>query len=180
MKKIATLLFLAFLLSIDCISQDLDSLNLDSAIAIPFFSQEQKFIGLVAGYNHHRNRLPEIGLSLRTVRFPSRSGCMAFPFTSFLMLSNEFRISDDPIWGLKLGVGISGGMSLGLNLIRYTDFEESSVKFRPEVGLGGTNARVVYGYNFHVINNDFSRINKHNFTLQIMFNLKKVKDEKLD
>ena len=176
MKKIVTLLFLALLLSVNCISQDLDSLNLDSAIAIPLFSQEQKFIGLVAGYNHHKNRLPEIGLLLHSVTFP-RCG---FPVSTFWILSNEFRISDDPIWGLKLGAGMSSGISLGLNLIRYTDFEESSVKFRPEVGLGGTNARVVYGYNFHVINNDFSRINKHNFTLQIMFNLKKVKDEKFD
>ena len=95
------------------------------------------------------------------------------PFTEVWNLSNELKLNDDFIWGLKAGLwkgGGVGGINLGLNLIHYTDFEESTLRFRPEAGIGFGSFRAVYGYNLAITNKDFTSINKHNFGINYMIN----------
>ena len=69
-------------------------------------------------------------------------------------------------------------MNMGLNLINYTDFQENSLRLRPEIGIGFGVFRIVYGYNFALTNKYFEGINKHNFGLNIMLKIKTLKEEK--
>lgn len=50
--------------------------------------------------------------------------------------------------------------------VYYTDFTDSSLKLRPEVGLGLYNCGVTYGYNAGILNNSFRGVNKHVFSLK--------------
>ncbi|WP_375559517.1 hypothetical protein ACE193_17505 [Bernardetia sp. OM2101] len=92
-------------------------------------------------------------------------------------ISNELKLSNDFIWGLKTGIYFGGivGMNMGLNAIHYTNFNESTLRIRPEIGVGTYFFRFIYGYNFAVTNKKFQGINKHNFSLQILLNVKMVK-----
>jgi hypothetical protein len=80
--------------------------------------------------------------------------------------------------GLKTSLWIGNGYNFGLNIINYTDFRENTLKFRPEVGLGFGNIRMIYGYNFTILNKEFTGINTHNFTLNILFDVKELKKRK--
>jgi hypothetical protein len=54
------------------------------------------------------------------------------------------------IWGFKYGVwGTFHALVAGVQAVYYTDFEERSVKIRPEIGLGSGNYpfRLSIGYN---------------------------------
>lgn len=130
-------------------------------------------IALITGYHIQKNQFVEIGIGIK------RNGVAGHhPNTLIYGLSNEFKVSDDFIWGLKAGINLGGGAAgtnIGFNLIYYTDFENSSLRFRPETGIGYSFFRVVYGYNLAITNSDFPGINKHNFGVNIFLNLKNIK-----
>ena len=77
--------------------------------------------------------------------------------------------------GLKAGFWIGNGYNLGINIINYSDFKESALRFRPEIGFGFGIFRIVYGYNLVLTNKDFTGINNHNFGLNVMIDLRKLK-----
>lgn len=135
----------------------------------------EKHFSLVTGYHIHRNQFLELGVGVKN------NGVVGtHPVTSIFGISNEFKINDirnDFIWGFKGGIWLGGGvagMNLGINLINYTDFIDNTLRFRPEIGFGFDHFRMVYGYNLPIINRDFTGINKHNFSLNIIFDLKEL------
>jgi len=136
----------------------------------------QKHMAIVTGYQIQRNHFAEIGVEIM------KDGIVGHhPSTLIYGLSNELKLSSDFIWGLKAGVWMGGGiagLNMGLNLINYTDFQESSLRLRPEIGIGFSVFRVVYGYNFALTNRGFNGINTHNFALNIMLKVKTLKEEK--
>lgn len=67
------------------------------------------------------------------------------------------------------------GLAVGANLIYYTDFEQSSLRIRPEIGLGFGRWKVVYGYNIPLTNKDFDGVNNSNIGIALMFGVKKIK-----
>jgi hypothetical protein len=136
----------------------------------------KKDLTIITGYQIQKNHFAEIGIGIM------KDGVVGHhPSTLIYGLSNELKLSSNFIWGLKAGVWMGGGvagMNRGLNLINYTDFQENSLRFRPEIGMGFGVFRIVYGYNFAITNKDFNRINKHNFGLNIMLKIKTLKEEK--
>jgi hypothetical protein len=118
----------------------------------------------------------EVGIGLK-----NHGVVVIHPLTTIYGLSGEFKVNElgkDFIWGTKAGLWIGGGANMGINLIHYTDFEASTLKFRPEIGFGFNHFRFVYGYNLTIVNKGFKGINTHNVGLNIIINLKKLKEIK--
>ena len=102
------------------------------------------------------------------------------PFSSAYFASTEIKLSDKVIIGPKIGGWIAGGSSamvIGLNMIYYTDFDNGSLVFRPEIGFGVKNFKLVYGYNANLTRNRLDRINKNLVGLTYCFKLKQLKDK---
>jgi hypothetical protein len=102
------------------------------------------------------------------------------PFSSAYFASTEIKLSDKFIVGQKIGVwaaGGSGAMAIGLNMIYYTDFDDGTLVFRPEIGFGLDKFKLVYGYNANLTKNRLDRMNKHLVGLTYCFKLKQLKDK---
>ena len=135
----------------------------------------KKDIALITGYQLQKSHFVEIGIGIMKDEVGTHH-----PSTLIYGISNEFKLSSDFIWGLKVGFWMGGGaagMNLGANLINYTNFTENSIRFRPEIGVGFNHFRIVYGYNLALTNKNFEGINRHNFGLNIILNLKTIKKE---
>lgn len=144
--------------------------------------QQKQYIGsksqdlsIVTGFQSGKYNLAEIGLAFKSDVIYNHY------FTSVLMVSNEFRYTDNFVWGLKAGGWFAGGggTSLGINFINYTNFQENGVYFRPEIGIGFGPFRMYYGRNMAIINQNFPGINKHLFGVNILLDVKNLKTEKL-
>jgi hypothetical protein len=102
------------------------------------------------------------------------------PFSSAYFASTELKFGDKFIIGPKIGAWASGGlgaMAMGVNMIYYTDFNNASVVFRPEIGFGYQSFKLVYGYNAIVSKNKLDGINRHLGSVIYCFKLKKLKDK---
>lgn len=134
----------------------------------------KKDIALITGYQVHKNHFAEIGIGIkRHETFGIHSNTLVYG------ISNEIKLSNDFIWGLKASVwGGTTGINLGLNLINYTNFDKSTLRFRPEIGSGTDSFRFFYGYNLAITNKNFEGINRHNFGLNIILNLKTIEEIK--
>lgn len=132
-----------------------------------------KYFSLLGGYNVWNYNFIELGLAI------NKHGVLVIhPYADAYFVSTEIKLSNKLLIGPKIGCWASGGIgpcSMGLNLIYYTDFKGSSLRFRPEIGVGMWNFKLVYGYNVAITNKDFNGINKNNLSLAIAFGLKKIK-----
>ena len=168
MKNYKFIILIKILLPFVVIGQD-DTLIVNDSTSHNYFIK--KDLTLITGYQIQNNHFAEIGIGI------IEDGVKGYhPSTLIYGISNELKLAKDFIWGLKASLwmgGGSAGMNVGLNLINYTDFNESSLRFRPEIGIGFGIFRIVYGYNFAITNKAFYGINKHNFGLNIMLKLKK-------
>lgn len=129
-------------------------------------------LSLLVGYQIHKNHFAEIGLGIRELS----SG--RYHYASIIYgISNEFKINDDFVWGLKAGIWIESGIGYGINVVNYTDFESNTLRLRPEVGIGIFGFyKMVYGYNLAIINKDFKGINTHTFSVIVPIKLKRIKE----
>ncbi len=137
------------------------------------YGWETKSWGIVAGMNYSCKLTGEIGYG------KARYGVIVHHwYMSNYYFGSEFTIHDKKvILAPKASYWINGGsagMALGLSLINYTDFSTSSLKIRPEIGIGLGKFKAVYGYNIPTFNKDFAGIGKHNFNLVVYFDLKKT------
>ncbi|UTW65250.1 hypothetical protein KFE94_11275 [bacterium SCSIO 12643] len=130
-------------------------------------------LAMVAGYQFQHNHFAELGLGIKK----NLVGTI-HPSTFIYGVSNEFKLHQDFIWGLKVFAWIgggNGGLNLGGNIIHYTDFDQTAWVFRPEIGIGVDFFRLVYGYNFNFTNSNMVGINDHNFGINFLINTKKIK-----
>lgn len=147
-----------------------ESLNANDSIYLQYYMK--KDLTIITGYQIQKNHFAEIGIGIM------KDGVVGHhPSTLIYGLSNEFKLSNDFIWGLKAGIWVGNGYNFGLNIINYTDFKENALRFRPEIGMGFGVFRIVYGFNFAITNKEFEGVNKHNFGLNIMLKLKTLKEE---
>ena len=154
-----------------CFSQVDSSRNSD--FKLPRSRQLKQHLSFISGLQVYDDIFAEAGIGIK-----NHGVVGPHPLTSIYGLTSEFKLNEfskDFIWGAKAGMWMGGGLNLGLNLINYTNFEKNTVKFRPEVGIGLNSFRVVYGYNLTIVNKDFQGVNTHNFALNIILNLKKLK-----
>ena len=142
-----------------------------------FQPKKYKSLSLITGFQSGFHNFAEIGIGIKNdvIGLPH-------PSTSIIAISNEFRYDNNFVWGMKFGAwsgGGVGGTNIGINLINYTDFKENAIRFRPEIGLGFGGFRMVYGYNFSLVNKEFDKINSHLFGIHLLFDLKKLQEVKL-
>ena len=138
--------------------------------------QKQEHLTIITGFQSGTYSFAEIGIGYKRDSFYGHH--MA---TAILGISNELKLNKDFVWGLKVGAWSGGGAgtNVGLNLVNYTDFQNNSIRFRPEVGFGFGYFRMIYGYNFAITNKDFQGINEHLFGINIMLDIKEVDGFKL-
>lgn len=133
----------------------------------------ERHLSFLAGFNFWRNFYGEIGLSVNQFgRVGHHPAAWAF------FVSNEIRIDNKLLIGSKIGVWASGGigaLAIGLNMVYYTNFNQSSLRLRPEIGVGLDRWKVVYGYNIPLTNRNFEEVNKSNISVAYMFGIKKIK-----
>lgn len=80
--------------------------------------------------------------------------------------------------GTKAGVWAHWLFDAGLAMVCYTDFNHYNVKMRPELGVGMSRFRLVFGYNVPTINNKaFKELQKNNVQvcMQVTIGVKKRK-----
>lgn len=131
----------------------------------------QRHVSLVTGIHYHKYLFAEAGIAIKDNGVND-----SHPFTRILSLLNEISFIDQMVVGPKLGIWLSGGFGMGLNIIYYSNFKQGTLRFRPEIGLGFDLFRMFYGYNLALTNREANFINKHNFGLNILINLKKLKE----
>jgi hypothetical protein len=170
LTKIVAILLLTFGTSLFCFGQTEN----DSTISKMRYSVDLKrHVSVLTGLNFWRNFYGELGLAINQY---GRVGHHPTAWAYFV--SNEIKIDDNILMGPKIGVWAGGGasgMAMGLNLIYYTDFDQSSLRIRPEIGLGFGRFKVVYGYNIPLTNKNFEGVNKSNIGIALMFGVKKLK-----
>jgi hypothetical protein len=163
MRRTGIILGLVFGLSTLCFSQDNDSTH--------FHKVGDKYLSLLVGYNFWNNHFLELGIAHNQL---DMQGHHPFGFNYFM--STEIKIDNELVLGPKIGLWASNGLGMGLNLIYYTDLDDSALRFRPEIGIGLSRFKIVYGYNISLTNKDFDKINKSNIGLMVLLGLKKIKD----
>lgn len=143
--------------------------------------RDQEFVdlSLITGYQtgSSNSNFIEIGLGLK------REIWNHHPAHIVLRFSNELLFVDNFVWGAKVGANFGTGMmDLGINLINYTNFEENSIRFRPEFGLGFGRFRLYYGYNLPLTNRNFLDVNNHLIGVNLLLDLKDLRNpsERLD
>jgi hypothetical protein len=132
----------------------------------------EKNLCLLTGVNYNKHTFVDIGISVNT------SGVAGHhPIATAYFFAGEFHFVKKPIAGFKAGAWAAGGvapLAIGLNIIYYSDFDQGSLMFRPEIGLGFDRVKITYGYNARLTNSSFDRISKNTFGLTYCFKLKKL------
>ena len=132
-------------------------------------NQELLDLSLITGYQtgSSNSNFIEIGLGIKKETWNHH------PAHGVVRFSNELLFADKFVWGVKVGANFGTGMmDLGVNLINYTNFEENSIRFRPEFGLGFGRFRLYYGYNLPITNKNFLDVNDHLIGINLLFDLK--------
>lgn len=132
MKYIGIAFFLFLLIQIPVFSQERDSAAL--------VRRGDKYLSLLVGYNFWNKHFVELGLAHNQMDI---IGPHALGYHYFL--STEIKIDDEWLAGPKVGFWIGNGIGLGLNVICYTDGEDAAWRARPEIGVGLSRFKIVYG-----------------------------------
>ncbi|MFY8037240.1 MAG: hypothetical protein ACOVMQ_08735 [Cyclobacteriaceae bacterium] len=139
-----------------------------------YLIDETRYFSLLLGFNFWKENYGELGIAY------NQYGTLGHhPMAKAVFFSNEFKIdATKTVIGPKIGVWAAGGsgiIAMGLNLIYYTNFDEATLRFRPEIGMGVNGCKIVYGYNIVVNNKSSILINDHNLGIVVLFKLKKLK-----
>lgn len=120
---------------------------------------------LLIGYNQGYYGFAEIGLELNK---EGASGIHNIDVS--YIVSNEIKFGNKTTIGPKIGFWVAAGPAAGLNLIYYTNFNQTSLVLRPEIGFGVTKLKLVYGYNLK-LTDGLTNINQSqvNFTICLNF-----------
>jgi hypothetical protein len=135
----------------------------------------KRSVGLLTGVTFGKNTFFDIGISKNNNTVVGHH-----PFSSAYYASTEFKFGDKFIIGPKIGAWASGGVggiAMGLNMIYYTDFDNASLVFRPEIGYGFQNFKVVYGYNAILTKHKLDGVNRNLGSVIYCFRLKKLSDK---
>jgi hypothetical protein len=168
MKHRVQLLLFLIILSCSLYGQGTDTTRTREVVV-------NRSISLLTGFSFGKNPFAELGLSKN-----SNTVVGHHPFSSAYFASTELKLRDRFILGPKIGAwaaGGVGGIAIGLNMIYYTDFDNASLVFRPEIGFGFQNFKFVYGYNAILTNHKLDGINKHLGSVVYCFKLKKWSDK---
>ena len=129
---------------------------------------------VLTGINFWKNSIfAEVGLAKYN---NSTDGHHPLSYAYFVSTEVNLLTGKNFIIGPKIGGWVSGGvgaMALGANLIYFTDFKNSNLYFRPEIGFGLMRVKVIYGYNVRITNNLLDGIPKSNIGIVYLVPTKK-------
>lgn len=152
-----------------------------NAKTLPWKDLKRDF-SILIGYNVWNNHFAEIGLAVNQYGYTQVDNIKSRSFHHepawAYYVANEIKIDKKTLIGPKIGgwfIKNQGFTGLGMNLIYYTDFNNSSLRIRPEVGLLSGALKVVYGYNFAPTNKDFKGINRSNISIVWLQKVKRIK-----
>lgn len=131
-----------------------------------------KNLCLLAGINYNKHAFIDLGVSVNRFGLAGHH-----PIATAYFFASELHLVEKPIVGPKVGVWAAGGvapLAMGLNIIYYSDFNQSSLVFRPEIGFGYDRLKITYGYNAKLTNSSFERISKNTFGMTYCFKFKRL------
>lgn len=160
MKHLCKIIFTILLTDIGLmVSAQNDTLNTDTVFNGHVVSSDWIDYGLTVGVDFSRYLYGEIGYYRSDIwelgGFPTLSTTMIY--------GAEFSNFDKFVVAPKIQGRIHAYFfNASLTGLYYTDLEgRSTIRLRPEIGVGLWNLDINYGYNIGIYSNDFSRFNKH-------------------
>lgn len=152
--------------------------NSDSAYLDSTYRTENTATGFVGGLGYNNGFVIEVGYGKAFVnRIEKRSAFQSFYGGVEVLPSTDNKFIVAP----KASIWIEEATYLtavGLNLVYYTDFNQATLRLRPEIGIGYKKMKLTYGYNFPLVIGNLTDINKHNFGLAYFFETKKKSSKK--
>jgi hypothetical protein len=121
-------------------------------------SDSWKERGVALGINYAPYLFAEVG--------HYRSGALPL-LSSSLTYGSEFSYLDGVVVAPKMEGRVHVlFFNASLASLWYTDFSSSSLKLRPEIGLGSHRIGLNYGYTATLVNQDFTKFNRHLISLR--------------
>lgn len=154
----------------------------DSIKIMEFINQREYEDSLRLNYQHTYSNRPSVllGYNLGHSSYGELGFALHSTFHHMLFVTKfvgaEIRMGgSDFIIGPKLGLYFGMGLGIGLNAIYYTNFEDGSLVFRPEIGTTVLGLKIFYGYNWKLTHTDFKGINSHQLGIAFIIPLAKPK-----
>lgn len=132
-------------------------------------------LNLLTGLSFNKYIFAEVGLSKNSTTLMDYHS-----YSDGYFVSSEIRIGDKFIIGPKIGIWASGGssgLSMGLNMIYYTNFNKGSLIFRPEIGIGQERFKFVYGYNAILTKYKLGGINRNLGSIVYLIKFRTLKNK---
>jgi hypothetical protein len=126
-------------------------------------SDSWKERGMSFGLNYSRNLFVDVA---HYRSYVYRMGALPLYSTS-LSYGSEFSYLNGLVVAPKIQACLHLlFLDLSLAPVLYTDFSSTSLQLRPEIGLGGSNFDLNYGYNAALTNPAFTKLNRHLLALR--------------
>ena len=155
-----------------CFSPFISYGQVQDSLRVPDWNREVKEIGIIGGISAFKHAFFELGIA----KVKWREGCLWSSYYRGLSLSAEYNpFSNRGGVLLSLWNSLPQGLSYGINLNSYSDFQKLNLGIRPMIGFGGQNVQLVYGRNFNIINHHINGLNKHVISLRVFFKIKELK-----
>ncbi|OQP66506.1 hypothetical protein A3860_13555 [Niastella vici] len=155
-------------LTLSAHSQETDTFDLHKTVI-------KKSIQLVTGFTFGRSKYVEIGIAKNSYAIVGHH-----PSSNTIFASTEMKFGQKFIIGPKIGCWAGGGvagMAMGASMIYYTDFDDGTLVFRPDIGFGFAHFKFVYGYNFRLTKNKLAEIDYSVGSIFIGIGIKKLKEK---
>ena len=120
---------------------------------------------LLVGYHQGNEGFAELGIG-RDIY-----GIVHHPFGFGYHLGSEVRVDRPELFGVKVGVYVTGGVAMGVQLIQYFEPGEGCTALRPEIGIGIFKAKLTYAYNIGLASDRLPGINTHMLSLTYAFRM---------
>jgi len=126
---------------------------------------------LLAAYQQGRFGFAELGLGRNIY------GAVHHPFGVGCHVGAELRVDRPSLVGWKAGAYATGGVAMGLQLIRYQEAGSGCTVIRPEIGIGIFKTKLCYAYNINLSPSRLGGTSTHMVGLSHAFRLKRLSDE---
>lgn len=174
MKLRSCLIFTFIMFTLAAGAQDTDSSYYKNSITV------EKSINLVTGFTIGRySKSVELGVAKSESSFSRRTSTFTNIFASVEMKIDDLvsgKTEEKFMMGPKVGAWAAGGCgaaAMGANMIYYTNFTNSTLVFRPEIGFGHQNFKFVYGYNI-ALTKRIDMVDRSVFSALLSFSVKKL------
>lgn len=136
-------------------------------------ASEKENFGLVAGYtSSQQNNMLEIGVGYQP--WEVEGFFVWYPYAGFLALY-EFN-PNGKLYGTSLNAWyLSGPLSCGLNINRYSDYKNETYGIKPMIGISSFRIGIMYGYNFFINSNSIENLQNESITIKYYLPLWKRK-----